>query len=85
MWLLLRIVQLGWTRRGCEDILRAGIQPKLKALRVLYADKKIIIGRDELDVIKGVSQKLIFFLLGVCVVVDSTDISRLSPTPHIMQ
>jgi trehalose 6-phosphate synthase/phosphatase len=41
-----------------KDTLRPGIQPKLEALRALYADKKIIIGRDKLDVVKGVLQKL---------------------------
>ncbi|KAG1717670.1 hypothetical protein EDB19DRAFT_1839440 [Suillus lakei] len=44
-----------------QTSLRAGIQPKLEALRVLYADKKIIIGRDELDVVKGVSQKMFLY------------------------
>ncbi|KAG0695477.1 glycosyltransferase family 20 protein [Suillus ampliporus] len=44
--------------RVARDTLRAGIQPKLEALRVLYADKKIIVGRDKLDVVKGVLQKL---------------------------
>ncbi|KAG1727977.1 hypothetical protein EDB19DRAFT_170600 [Suillus lakei] len=43
--------------RVARDTLCAGIQPKLEAPRVLYADK-IIIGRDELDVVKGVSQKV---------------------------
>lgn len=44
--------------RVARDTLRAGIQPKLEALRALYADKKIIVGRDKLDVVKGVLQKL---------------------------
>ncbi|KAG1737024.1 hypothetical protein EDB19DRAFT_2040134 [Suillus lakei] len=39
--------------RVVRDTLRAGIQPKLEALRALYADKKIV-GRDKLDVVKGV-------------------------------
>ena len=38
--------------------LRPGIQPKLESLRKLYAGKKIIIGRDKLDVVKGIVQKL---------------------------
>ena len=38
--------------------LRPGIQPKLEALRALYEGKKIIVGRDKLDVVKGVVQKL---------------------------
>lgn len=41
-----------------KDILRPGIQPKLEALRALYQGKKIIVGRDKLDVVKGVVQKL---------------------------
>ncbi|TCD60628.1 threalose-6-phosphate phosphatase [Steccherinum ochraceum] len=40
------------------DLLRPGIQPKLEALRALYEGKKIIVGRDKLDVVKGVVQKL---------------------------
>jgi len=35
-----------------------GVQPKLQSLLKLYAGKKIIIGRDKLDVVKGVIQKL---------------------------
>jgi hypothetical protein len=35
-----------------------GIQPKLEALRNLYEGKKIIVGRDKLDVVKGVVQKV---------------------------
>ncbi|KZT24858.1 glycosyltransferase family 20 protein [Neolentinus lepideus HHB14362 ss-1] len=41
-----------------KDVLRPGIQPKLEALRALYEGKKIIVGRDKLDVVKGVVQKL---------------------------
>ncbi|PSS37445.1 hypothetical protein PHLCEN_2v652 [Hermanssonia centrifuga] len=41
-----------------NDRLRPGIQPKLEALRALYEGKKIIVGRDKLDVVKGVVQKL---------------------------
>lgn len=37
---------------------RPGIKPKLESLLKLYAGKKIIIGRDKLDVVKGVVQKL---------------------------
>ncbi|KAH9916960.1 trehalose 6-phosphate phosphatase [Epithele typhae] len=44
--------------RVAKDILRPGIQPKLEALRTLYEGKKIIVGRDKLDVVKGVVQKL---------------------------
>ena len=35
-----------------------GIKPKLDALRNLYEGKKIIVGRDKLDVVKGVIQKV---------------------------
>ncbi|KAF8069052.1 trehalose 6-phosphate phosphatase [Lyophyllum atratum] len=41
-----------------RDIKRPGIQPKLEALRTLYEGKKIIVGRDKLDIVKGVLQKL---------------------------
>ncbi|THH17688.1 hypothetical protein EUX98_g9080, partial [Antrodiella citrinella] len=44
--------------RVALDLLRPGIQPKLEALRALYEGKKIIVGRDKLDVVKGVVQKL---------------------------
>ena len=40
---------------------RPGIKPKLEALRTLYEGKKIIVGRDKLDVVKGVLQKVNFF------------------------
>jgi trehalose 6-phosphate synthase/phosphatase len=43
--------------------LRPGIQPKLQALQVLYEGKKIIVGRDKLDVVKGVLQKVSFLIL----------------------
>ena len=39
--------------------MRPGIKPKLDALRNLYEGKKIIVGRDKLDVVKGVIQKVI--------------------------
>lgn len=41
-----------------RDIKRPGIQPKLEALKTLYEGKKIIVGRDKLDVVKGVLQKV---------------------------
>jgi trehalose 6-phosphate synthase/phosphatase len=44
--------------RVARDITRPGIKPKLEALRNLYEGKKIIVGRDKLDVVKGVIQKL---------------------------
>jgi hypothetical protein len=48
--------------RVARDTLRPGIQPKLESLRALYADKKIIVGRDKLDVVKGVLQKVCRYL-----------------------
>lgn len=42
--------------------LRPGIEPKLNALRALYEGKKIIVGRDKLDVVKGVVQKVWIFI-----------------------
>lgn len=43
------------TRYHCH---RPGVAPKAKAIRERYAGKKIIIGRDKLDPVKGVLQKL---------------------------
>ncbi|KAG9771991.1 glycosyltransferase family 20 protein, partial [Aureobasidium melanogenum] len=37
------------------------IEQKMKALRQLYAGKKIIVGRDRLDTVRGVAQKLMAF------------------------
>ena len=41
-----------------KDTHRPGIGPKMETLRALYKGKKIIVGRDKLDVVKGVLQKL---------------------------
>ncbi|EJD51124.1 trehalose 6-phosphate phosphatase [Auricularia subglabra TFB-10046 SS5] len=41
-----------------RDTHRPGIQPKLEGLLTLYEGKKIIVGRDKLDAVKGVLQKL---------------------------
>lgn len=46
--------------------IRPGIRPKLLALQALYEGKKIIVGRDKLDVVKGVLQKVVFYLLPFC-------------------
>lgn len=48
--------------RVAKDVLRPGIQPKLEALKTLYEGKKIIVGRDKLDVVKGVLQKVRIFI-----------------------
>ncbi|KAF8942243.1 threalose-6-phosphate phosphatase [Haplosporangium gracile] len=36
----------------------AGVLPKMDAIRNTYKDKRIIVGRDKLDLVKGVQQKL---------------------------
>ncbi|EKG17871.1 Glycosyl transferase family 20 [Macrophomina phaseolina MS6] len=36
----------------------AAVSEKVKGIRELYADKKIIVGRDRLDAVRGVAQKL---------------------------
>jgi trehalose 6-phosphate synthase/phosphatase len=56
----LRLCSLGFRFRVLKFILstRPGVHPKLQSLLKLYAGKKIIIGRDKLDVVKGVVQKL---------------------------
>jgi hypothetical protein len=38
--------------------LRPGIKPKLEALKTLYEGKKIIVGRDKLDIVRGVLHKV---------------------------
>ncbi|KAI9478471.1 MAG: glycosyltransferase family 20-domain-containing protein [Benjaminiella poitrasii] len=43
------------TRHHCRS---PGVAPKAKAIRERYAGKKIIVGRDKLDPVKGVYQKL---------------------------
>ncbi|KAG1722193.1 hypothetical protein EDB19DRAFT_1835117 [Suillus lakei] len=42
--------------RVARDTLHAGIQPKPEALRMLYADWKIIVGRDKSNIINGILQ-----------------------------
>lgn len=41
-----------------RDCSSPGVKPKLRAIREMYKDKIIIIGRDKLDVVRGVVQKL---------------------------
>ncbi|CAD6886627.1 unnamed protein product [Tilletia laevis] len=41
-----------------RDASAPGVQPKIAAIREMYRGKKIIIGRDKLDVVRGVTQKL---------------------------
>ncbi|KAI8394303.1 glycosyltransferase family 20-domain-containing protein [Radiomyces spectabilis] len=43
------------TKYNCS---RPGVAPKAQAIREKYGDKKIIVGRDKLDPVKGVVQKL---------------------------
>ncbi|ODO03344.1 trehalose-phosphatase [Cryptococcus wingfieldii CBS 7118] len=45
-------------KRVIHDRDQAGVIPKMQALRALYKDKKIIVGREKLDVAKGVYNKL---------------------------
>jgi trehalose 6-phosphate synthase/phosphatase len=45
-------------KRVSHDRDAPGVKPKMKALRMLYKDKKIIMGREKLDVAKGVYNKL---------------------------
>lgn len=58
------VASIGWCPVGVDaervkgDLTRPGIGPKLEALRALYEGKKIIVGRDKLDVVKGVVQKV---------------------------
>lgn len=48
-------IDVDWTRANC---LHSGVQPKLNAILSKFKDKKIIVGRDKLDPVKGVLQKL---------------------------
>lgn len=41
-----------------KDCAAPGVGPKIQAIREMYKGKKIIIGRDKLDVVRGVVQKL---------------------------
>nr|BAO72966.1 trehalose-6-phosphate phosphatase2 [Moniliella megachiliensis] len=41
-----------------KDSLSQGVKPKIEAFQRMYAGKKIIVGRDKLDVVRGVLQKL---------------------------
>ena len=45
-------------KRVAHDRDAPGVTPKMEALRLLYKDKKIIVGREKLDVAKGVYNKL---------------------------
>ena len=59
-----------WTRSAADvksrRSLRPGIQPKLESLLSLYEGKKIIVGRDKLDVVKGVVQKVRSYTVRGC-------------------
>lgn len=45
-------------KRVAHDRDAPGVRPKMDSLRQLYADKKIIVGREKLDAPKGVYNKL---------------------------
>ena len=44
--------------RVSHDRDSAGVQPKMDSLRMIYRGKKIIVGREKLDMAKGVYNKL---------------------------
>ncbi|KAK6463188.1 threalose-6-phosphate phosphatase [Scheffersomyces coipomensis] len=46
------------TKKIAHDAFQSGIEDKVNALREIYHDKKIIVGRDRLDKVRGVAQKL---------------------------
>ncbi|BFZ60882.1 threalose-6-phosphate phosphatase [Saitoella coloradoensis] len=46
------------TTRVEREMHLPGVQPKMETIRELYAGKKIIVGRDRLDAVRGVTQKL---------------------------
>ncbi len=41
-----------------KDCTAPGVQPKIDVIKTMYKDKKIIVGRDKLDIVRGVLQKL---------------------------
>ncbi|PWN92236.1 hypothetical protein FA10DRAFT_266032 [Acaromyces ingoldii] len=41
-----------------KDCTSPGVMPKIEAIREMYRGKKVIVGRDKLDVVRGVIQKL---------------------------
>lgn len=41
-----------------KDSSAPGVKPKMEAIREMYRGKKLIVGRDKLDVVRGVIQKL---------------------------
>lgn len=46
------------TKKIEHDLFQSAIDEKVAALRDLYGDKKLIVGRDRLDTVRGVVQKL---------------------------
>lgn len=46
------------TAKTAHDAFSPDVDAKIKALRAIYPDKKIIVGRDRLDLVRGVVQKL---------------------------
>ncbi|KAI7848686.1 glycosyltransferase family 20-domain-containing protein [Circinella umbellata] len=49
-------IDVQWVRKHCH---RPGVKPRMKAIRAKYGpEMKIIVGRDKLDPVKGVLQKL---------------------------
>ena len=41
-----------------KDCNAPGVKPKIEVIKAMYKDKKIIVGRDKLDIVRGVLQKL---------------------------
>lgn len=55
----IRHCPIGIDAERCDqDRKKEGVKPKMDALRGLYQDKKIIVGRDKLDPTKGVIAKV---------------------------
>lgn len=59
-----RVTTIGYNPIGIDaekiarDSQAAGVAPKIAAIRDMYRGKKLIVGRDKLDVVRGVIQKL---------------------------
>lgn len=55
----IRHCPIGIDAERCDqDRKKPGVLPKMQALRELYSDKKIVVGRDKLDPTKGVIAKV---------------------------
>jgi len=61
-----------------------GIEEKMKAIKEMYAGKKIIVGRDRLDSVRGVMQKLRAFEAFLEMYEEWTEKVSLHFLPHIV-